>query len=88
MAGNVLAFVAPDTEQQVLARIWHHLRPDGFAVVGFHTDRYDMMEFDRHLRAAGFDLEHRFATWDLRPWRPDADFAVSVLRKPTGADDE
>lgn len=82
IAGNVMAFVAPDTEQQVLTRIAAHLVPDGFAVVGFHTDRYDMAAFDRHLAAAGFALEHRFATWDLRPWRDDADFAVSVLRKP------
>jgi hypothetical protein len=34
------------------------------------------------VRDAGYDLEHRFATWDLRPWRADADFAVSVLRTP------
>jgi len=58
-----------------------HLRPDGFAVVGFGTGRgYALVDFDAHLRAAGFDLEHRFATWDLRPWHDDADFAVSVLR--------
>ncbi len=82
MAGNVLAFVAPGTEQQVLGRIAQHLKPDGFAVVGFHTDRYEMAEFDKHLAGAGFTLEHRFATWDLRPWRADADFAVSVLRLP------
>ena len=88
VAGNVLAFVAPDTEQRVLARIADHLKPDGFAVVGFHTDRYDMLDFDRHLSGAGFTLEHRFATWDLRPWRAGADFAVSVLRKPDGGPSE
>lgn len=82
IAGNVLAFVAPDTETQVLARLFAHLRPDGFAIAGFHTDRYDIAAFDRHLAEAGFVLEHRFATWDLRPWRQDADFAVSVLRRP------
>ncbi len=82
IAGNVLAFVAPGTEQQVLAQIAQHLRPDAFAVAGFHTDRYEMAEFDKHLTGAGFTLEHRFATWDLRPWRADADFAVSVLRLP------
>jgi SAM-dependent methyltransferase len=80
VAGNVMAFVAPDTETEVLRRIRAHLRPDGFALVGFHTDRYDIAAFDRHLVDAGFTLEHRFATWDLRPWHPDADFAVSVLR--------
>ena len=82
LAGNVMAFVALGTEQQVLARVLAHLKPDAFAIVGFHTDRYELAAFDRHLSAAGFTLEHRFATWDLRPWRSDADFAVSVLRKP------
>ncbi len=82
VAGNVMAFVAPDTETQVLTRLHDHLRPDGFALVGFHTDRYDVAAFDRHLAEAGFVLEHRFATWDLRPWRADADFVVSVLRRP------
>jgi len=77
----VLAFVAPETETQVLARLEAHLVPDGFAVAGFHTDRYDITNFDTHLVNAGFTLEHRFATWDLRPWHADADFAVSVLRR-------
>ena len=81
IAGNVLAFVAPETETQVLARLAAHLVPDGFAVTGFHTDRYNITEFDEHLVNAGFTLEHRFATWDLRPWHADADFAVSVLRR-------
>ena len=30
-------------------------------------------------------VEHRFATWDLREWHPEADFAVTVLRKPSSA---
>jgi SAM-dependent methyltransferase len=81
VAGNVMAFVAEGTEEQVLGRLFDHLKADGFVIVGFHTDRYHMAAFDAHLTAAGFTLEHRFATWDLRPWRTDADFAVSVLRK-------
>ena len=85
VAGNVMAFVAVGTETTVLARLRSHLRPDGFAAVGFHTDRYDLGELDRHLADAGFVLEQRFATWDLRPWRPDADFAVSILRNPADA---
>jgi SAM-dependent methyltransferase len=80
IAGNVLAFVAEGTESAVLSRIAAHLVPDGFAVAGFHTDRYAVADFDAHLVGTGFTLEHRFATWDLRPWHDDADFAVSVLR--------
>jgi SAM-dependent methyltransferase len=83
VAGNVLAFVAPGTEPDVLRRLADHLVPDGFALVGFGTDRgYSLEAFDTDLAAAGFDLEHRFATWDLRPWHDDAPFAVSVLRLP------
>ncbi|MFJ8578243.1 class I SAM-dependent methyltransferase [Micromonospora sp. NPDC093277] len=81
--GNVLAFVAPGSERAVLSRIAAHLRPDGILVVGFGTDRgYPLTDFDTDTVAAGLRLEHRFATWDLRPWREDADFAVTVLRKP------
>ena len=82
VAGNVLAFVAAGTEPDVLARIAAHLVPDGIALVGFGTDRgYPLTSFDADLSAAGFTLEHRFATWDLRPWHADAPFAVSVLRR-------
>ena len=84
VAGNVLAFVAPGTERAVLTRLLAHLRPDGFAVVGFGTDRgYPVADFDLDWAAAGFRLEHRFATWDLRPYEAGADFAVTVLRRPS-----
>lgn len=83
LAGNVLVFVAPGSERQVLARIADHLRPDGVIVVGFATDRdYGVADLDRDCAAIGLPLEHRFATWDLRPWHDDADWAVTVLRKP------
>jgi 2-polyprenyl-3-methyl-5-hydroxy-6-metoxy-1,4-benzoquinol methylase len=82
-AGNVMPYLAEGTAQQVLARVLAHLRPDGFAVVGFGLDRgYSLDQFDADLAGAGFALEHRFATWDLRPWTPEAGFAVSVLRAP------
>ena len=55
-------------------------RPDGLCVIGFHVERYSLDRFGRDLAAAGFTLEHRFATWDLSPWREDADFAVTILR--------
>jgi SAM-dependent methyltransferase len=82
VAGNVMAFVAVGSEQAVLTRIAAHVRPDGVVVVGFGTDRgYALADFDAHCAAAGLTFEHRFATWDLRPWRDDAEFAVTVLRK-------
>ncbi|MEU7590971.1 class I SAM-dependent methyltransferase [Micromonospora sp. NPDC049230] len=83
LAGNVLAFVAVGTEPDVLRRVAAHLRPDGVLTVGFGTERgYPLTAFDADAVAAGLRVEQRFATWDLRPWRDDAPFAVSVLRRP------
>jgi SAM-dependent methyltransferase len=66
MAGNVLLFVAEDTEEQVLRRIAAHLRQDGFAVAGFAAGRgYQLPDFDRHATAAGLVVEHRFARREL-----------------------
>lgn len=81
-AGNVMPYVAPGTEGAVLARIAAHLRADGFIVVGFGVDRgYSLANFDADAAAAGLEREHRFATWDLRPWQDHAPFAVTVLRR-------
>jgi SAM-dependent methyltransferase len=83
LAGNVLVFVAPDTEEAVLRHVAAHVRPDGAVVTGFATDRgYKIADFDRHASAAGLRLDQRFATWDLRPWHDDAPWAVSVFRVP------
>ncbi|MFV2100959.1 class I SAM-dependent methyltransferase [Micromonospora sp. LOL_024] len=82
LAGNVLAFVAAGTEGTVLRRVAAHLRPDGVVAVGFGTDRgYRLTDFDADVVGAGLRVEHRFATWDLRPWRDDADFLVGILRR-------
>jgi len=87
MAGNVLAFVAEGTEPLVLQRLADHLKPDGVLVIGLGTDRgYATAQLDADADAAGLVLEHRFATWDLRPWHDGADFAVTVLRKPAEED--
>jgi len=81
-AGNVMPFLAEGTEGDVLKRIAAHLRHDGLLVVGFGLDRgYSLSEFDAQACVAGLEFEHRFATWDLRPWHDDAPFAVTVLRR-------
>lgn len=83
LAGNVMVFLAPGTEADALRRVAAHVRPDGFVVTGFHTNRELPLEtFDQAVAEAGLRREHRFATWDLRAWNDDADFAVSVLRLP------
>lgn len=81
IAGNVMTFLAPGTEVDVLRRVAAQLRPDAPIVIGFGVERgYPLAAFDRDIGAAGLRLEHRFATWDLRAWQATADFAVTVLR--------
>lgn len=81
-AGNVLPYLAPGTEGAVLTRIAQHLRVDGVLLSGFGTERgYGVRELDEQAAAAGLVREHRFATWDLRPWHSDAEFVVSIHRR-------
>lgn len=81
LAGNVMVFLAPGTESDVLRRVAAHVHPDGFVVAGFHVNReLALTHFDTCVTAAGLQIEHRFATWDLRAWHEQADFAVTVLR--------
>ncbi|SHG63837.1 Methyltransferase domain-containing protein [Jatrophihabitans endophyticus] len=83
LAGNVMVFVAPGSEERVLTRVSTHVRPGGVVVTGFALDRaYSLGDFDRDCDAAGLRREHRFAGWDLAPWRDDATWAVTVLRRP------
>ena len=83
LAGNVLVFLAPGSERAVLEQLTAALRPGGVLVAGFATDReYRVPDLDADADAAGLVLEHRFATWDLHPWHADADWAVTVLRRP------
>lgn len=86
LAGNVMLFVAPGTEVAVLERVGAHVRADGRVVIGFHVDReLPLAAFDRQVDDAGLVIEHRFATWDLRPWHDAADFAVTVLGHGSGS---
>jgi 2-polyprenyl-3-methyl-5-hydroxy-6-metoxy-1,4-benzoquinol methylase len=81
VAGNVMIFLAPDSETDVLRRVAAHVIPDGFVVIGFRpSEALTLDRFDRCVTDAGLRIEHRFATWDVRAWHADADFAVTVVR--------
>ncbi len=82
VAGNVMPYLAPGSGGAVLTRLRAHLRDDGCAVIGFGLDRgYSLADFDADVAEAGLTLEHRFATWDVRPWAPESSFSVSILRR-------
>jgi len=81
-AGNVVTFLAPDTRREVLARLGSHLADDGRIAVGFGRDRdYAFDDYRADVAAAGLVIDLELATWDLRPFTPDADFLVTLLRR-------
>jgi SAM-dependent methyltransferase len=83
LAGNVLLFVAPGTESQVVASCAAHLAPAGRLVAGFsiRPGGYDAERLDADAAAAGLEVVARWATWDRQPWSTGGDYAVSVLRR-------
>ncbi|WP_091541919.1 bifunctional 2-polyprenyl-6-hydroxyphenol methylase/3-demethylubiquinol 3-O-methyltransferase UbiG [Modestobacter sp. DSM 44400] len=86
-AGNVMAFLAASTRREVLRRLRGHLRDDGRAAIGFGAGRgYPFDEFLTDAEAAGLAPDLLLSTWDLRPFGPDADFLVAVLRPIPGRD--
>jgi SAM-dependent methyltransferase len=82
LAGNVMVYLAPGTEERALQVLADLLVPHGRIVTGFATDRdYTVADLDRDAAATGLTVEHRFATWHLDPWFDGADWAVTVLRR-------
>jgi SAM-dependent methyltransferase len=80
-AGNVVTFLAPSTRREVLRRMRAHLAEGGRAAIGFGAGRgYDFDEFLADAAAVGWTPDLLLATWDLRPFTPDADFLVALLR--------
>jgi SAM-dependent methyltransferase len=82
MAGNVILFVAPGTEAQVIANLARHLAPGGVLIAGFQlrAGGFGIDQYDAAAAAAGLALGERWATWDRQPWRPGGDYAVSAHR--------
>lgn len=90
VAGNVMTFLAPGTEVEVLRRLGAHVGADGRVVVGFGAGRgYPFAKFFADLLLADLRLESVYSTWDLRPFVDSSDFVVAVAarapRLPDGA---
>lgn len=83
MAGNVPLFTDPGTEARLVSSVALHVRSGGVLVAGFQLDRgYSLAAYDRDCRAAGLDLQDRYATWDTEPFLADGTYAVSVHVRP------
>lgn len=84
--GNVMTFVAEETEVPVLERLRSLLAPHGRILLGFHLSggpatarSYHPEEFVADAESAGLLVDFRFGGYDLRP--PDEEYAVWLLSR-------
>ena len=78
LPGNVMIFLTPGSEGDVVMNLTRHLALDGRLVAGFHlgAGRLSLADYDAQAIAADLTLEHRWATWDGEPFT-HGDYAVS-----------
>ena len=84
VVGNVLIYLAEDTERDVLAHLRSLLAPGGRILAGFHltgpktgSRTYPADEFVADATAAGLIVDWRFGSYELHA--PNDDYAVWVL---------
>jgi SAM-dependent methyltransferase len=83
LAGNVLIFVRPGTEGDVVRAVGERVAPGGLLVSGFsiRADRLPLNRYDELAARAGLQQVARWATWSREPFT-GGDYAVSVHRRP------
>lgn len=81
MPGNVMIFLAPGTEDDVVANLAGHLAEGGLLIAGFEvsSDRLSLDRYDAACAASGLELLERWSTWAGDP-HDGGDYAVSVHR--------
>ena len=86
LAGNVMIFLAPGTEERVMGELVDRLAPGGLLAAGFsiRPDRLPLAEYDRVAAGAGLESVDRFSTWDREQY-DGGDYAVSVHRRAGAA---
>jgi SAM-dependent methyltransferase len=84
MAGNVPLFAPEGTQGALVAGCARHLGTAGMLLAGFQLGRgYGIDAYDGHCRDAGLVPVDRWSSWDGDPFDADADYAVSLHRRPT-----
>lgn len=81
MPGNVMIFLSPGTESDVVANLTRHVADDGWLIAGFQVspDRLSLADYDAACLDAGLRLEVRHGSWDGDPYS-GGEYAVSVHR--------
>ena len=80
--GNVVVYLTPGTEADVVAAMGNALRPGGLLVAGFAADRHVGVEdYDGWCHAAGLTTVHLWSTWDGAPLAAGSEYLVAVHRR-------
>ena len=92
LAGNVVVYLAPGTEAQVVTAVASWLAPGGLLVAGFAADRHVTREdYARWCAAAGLEPVASHPGWDGTEGDKGADdeggYTVQVHRRPPDAAD-
>jgi SAM-dependent methyltransferase len=86
LAGNVMVYLTPGTEEAVLDNMARQLKPGGLLVAAFELpppswSSLTLAGYDHLATKAGLMLVERWSTWEQDRWRPDDRYAVSVHRR-------
>ena len=84
MAGDVLNYVNPGSESQIISNLARHLDPGGVLICGASlAEPAQLTHFDNWCRAAGLLFDERYASWGGAPYDRPGHYAVSVHRVPS-----
>lgn len=79
MAGDVLNYVGPGRESQVISNLVRHLEPYGTLLSGGSIAEPDQLNhYDNWCRSAGLELKARYASWAGAPYGESGHYAVSM----------
>jgi len=84
LPGNVMIFLEPGSEPEVVVNMARHLAAGGRLVAGFEVRAtgLGLEEFHAMCRDAGLTAESTWSTWDRQPYAGGG-YAVSVFRSGT-----
>ena len=82
LAGNVMIFLEPGSELEVLQRLVRHVSKGGLLVSGFslRPEILSLKRYDALAQEVGLSLAGRWSTWQRDPFEGGT-YAVSAHRK-------
>ena len=82
LAGNVMIFLEPGSELEVLQRLVRHVNKGGLLVSGFslRPEILSLKRYDALAQEVGLSLAGRWSTWQRDPFEGGT-YAVSAHRK-------